>query len=115
MVFRDGSSCFPESSLEQARARGTGECSHSDIVVERWVYPTNGCWCLFLAPGKSPYFHTLMDMRTELISGATRRPRVPFPKSTGRKPSNPGGLKKKGGPKRKIEVGDQVEVTAFRA
>ena len=48
-------------------------------------------------------------------SGATRRPRVPFPKSTSRKPSNPGGLKRKGGPKHKVEIGDQVEVTAFRA
>ena len=45
-------------------------------------------------------------------SGATRRPRVLFPKSTSRKPSNPGGLKRKGGPK---HVGEQVEVTAFRA
>ena len=48
-------------------------------------------------------------------SGATRRPRVPFPKSTCTKPSNPGRLKRKGGPKHKVEIGDQVEVTAFRA
>ena len=47
--------------------------------------------------------------------GATRRPRVPFPKNTSRKPLNPGGLKRKGGPKHKVEIGDQVEVTTFRA
>ena len=43
--------------------------------------------------------NTLMDMRTELKAVPHAGPRVPLPKSTSRKPSNPGGLKKERRPK----------------
>ena len=50
-------------------------------------------------------------------SGATHRPRVPFPKSISREPWSPGGLKRKEGPKRKTPVDDRGsnKMTTVRA
>ena len=50
---------------------------------------------------------TLMDMRTELDGGATRRPRVPFPKVQ-YEPRDPGGLQEEVGPKRKKTNGGRT-------
>ena len=55
--------------------------------------------------------HTLMDMRTDLTAVPHAGLGFHFPRVSVGSHRNLGVFKRKGGPKRKIEVGEQVEVT----
>ena len=82
--------------------------------------------CAFVCLGRSVWLgragHTDENTHTYgyaygTESGATRRPRVPIPKSTSKEPAKPGGLQTEKWPKRK-ETNDDREsnrLTAVRA